>query len=354
MHLSRRLFVRSGTAVLAASAFALFQPPSTASATLEKTRAPAPCALEISTLGITSHVFNPDFTTASPFSEVFGCQISGPRSAISGATITVAFDARVSAFTDQEVVFSGLEKSTIVSLPVVGVPGSFTFVVPTVGEGSAEIVTQLALPLRKTLGYPNENIAPVEPTVITVTPLNGSAPMMLTASPVDAATTGLAWGVVAAPIWAEAMVNRAESSTYSYPAFLKLDSVGPGPIPVGTTLTISADAALVSSLTVESIFVDDDRVVLAESKATQALVDGMLVTTIVLVQPVAPFGSLTVELSAVARAAPARIDHISYCMVAVSPAGERSPLQRVTGSETVVPVSDSGVPRAHNPIRVKN
>jgi len=309
--------------------------------------------LEIVPLTTTSYVFDAAYTSAFPFAELMGVTISGDLSLLNGSTLEVDYDPRVMSPTSADsVAASGIR--TTHELAVVGGDGrdgdtaTLSMALPALDRSSdmEQRAITVGVPLKRTADYPNDAVADPRPTRVRVRTDAASTGAELTVVPDHPdAVSGSAWGGSIAVVWDDLLVgDRDGSDRYSYPAYIRLNSVGPGDVPTGTQVSIAVDASI-CVLEITDVFAGDDP--LQTVRTTQATTSDSGATTIVLTlqQALATGATLSIALSA--HPTPITDDPRDISMARVSLCGpiHSDPLQRVTGAESASAVSESGRPR---------
>ena len=196
--------------------------------------------------------FDTEFSQAMPWLQTLSLNFSGSTSRIVGTKLSMSFDNRTSQWTGSPAIWR--QDSDLIELQTRMAPSNssqdvleITFpekIADVTGDSSA---FQLYIPLAAGALYPNENIGPVTPSLVKVENIPGLEISVIPTTPVQ---TGLAWGAEVSAIWDRVDIKGLG---YSVPQVIRVQSVGPGPIPSGSLLNISADNAIVTSLDFRSI-----------------------------------------------------------------------------------------------------
>ena len=305
-------------------------------------------------LGTTSQVVDASFDQVQSFLEVKAVSIRASRALLSGATLGISFDARLSCLKDgypeSFASLRGKQDSIGASSTT---PGSVEILLPTDTGLENEMITMLvSVPLVRRELYPTENIGPVYGTAAKVIARGATEPFATAKAPSPAVLTGDIWGTELTAIWSH--VSATDTHRYSYPAFIRLDSIGPSSIPSGTQVRIIADSTIVR-LTVADTFLGDKAetggsptVVTSESLASA------VITTVTLSEPLIAGQSLSIAVIPAPGLASLPAETVTFARTWTESAQDRSPLQRTTGRETAAAVSDSGVPLATSAYIGKN
>ncbi|MDD1386407.1 hypothetical protein [Curtobacterium poinsettiae] len=295
----------------------------------------------------TSILFDTEFTAAYPFVEVLGVTVRGPQSQISNARLDVIFDPRVLSISSLASTVTCGRHS--VSQPILDRTdehgGLLSIKVPDLGYDEAVDMT-VALPLTRHALYPNDAVDTARATVVKL--IDGRQNEVLavsTANPDTAPVPGATWGTLVTAVWNSfAVAGRGNAFDYSYPAFIRVTSVGPSAIPRGARLTVRLDARLATVRNVAA-YGGDDPANTIEVLRDESNEDGARTVSLTLTEPIPATEALTIA----ANVAPSHIasgaQDVVFATVSIEGPVPGSPLQRVTGSESAVAVSQSGAPR---------
>jgi hypothetical protein len=148
-----------------------------------------------------------------------------------------------------------------------------------------------------------------------------------------------------AAVWDALIVDvSAKDDAYSYPAFVRVTSVGPADIPRGTRITLRMDAQLTQLRSIAT-YRGDDPADAVEVVRTEAVEDGAHTIVLTLTEPIPASKSLSISTAVAAPRTLQASKDVFYARVSVEGPEPGSPLQRVTGSETAIAVTRSGAPR---------
>lgn len=299
----------------------------------------------------TSYIFDPQYASVLPYAELFAVEVSGDAAALTGSVIEVDFDSRVASPVDGGSVLRAGRQMLHLPVTVSGSAdsGTLTIPLPTL-EGSTTGVHEnvtVGIPLNRTARFPNDAVDGPRASVIRIRNRSDRVTneMTVLADP-PAPVTGSVWGASVAVVWDDIALRGDHSAgRYSIPAFVRVDSIGPGAVPAGTQIVVDVDAALVR-LVVDQVFAGDDPLDVLEVDQTVTTNGGARTTALTLRDPLPARSSLSIALSAVATPSVAELRDLNFARVSVTGSIPSNPLQRVTGSEAASPVSDSGRPRA--------
>ncbi len=290
-------------------------------------------------------MFSSSFATLAPYLTVGTIRIKGSAASLSEALAEVRFDPRVVQLTSRDAFLS--HHRDVLRLDVDAVPsdsGLLTMRLPHLVESRpGPIETTVSLPLAMRDLYPHEDVGPAMPTTASLRSSDTSRVIATAGGSPGKSSGGRAWGAEITAVWSDIAVDTEH--TYSYPAFIRLDSVGPGPVPVHSEVTLVADPNLVG-LTLTSAFVGDTPAKgsrSAPSVSAEELSDG--VTRVVLFEALAAGKSLSLAIDAVAAASPVSARELTYSRCTFQGPGDPDLFQRCTGLETATALSASAHPR---------
>lgn len=340
MALSRRTFVVAGGA-LGLTGPMLSSPASKADETAE----PQPTLDLITT---TSVVFDPTLSTAQSYVEVLGVVVTASRELTSRARLEVDYDSRVSSATaDSAAVTRG---TSVLRRPTVEQDddslGTMALDLHGLGSNKTSEVT-VALPLSRHVRYPTDTVREPRPTRLRlVDSEDGSLLASATAEPNSAPVAGEVWGATVAVVWDHVSVAMpSRDSDYAYPAFIRVDSVGPTAIPQGTRIRLELDQQIISRCSVRA-FRGDETEDGATVHLTEAVENGTQVVNATLHDSIEALDSLSLAVTvSPSKHAPTGGD-VVYAKASIEGPEPSSPFQRVTGAETAVAVTTSGAPRS--------
>jgi hypothetical protein len=295
----------------------------------------------------TSILFDTEFTEAYPFVEVLGVTVRGPQSQISNARLDVIFDPRVLSISSLASTITYGRHS--VRQPILDRTdehgGLLSIKLPDLGYDEAADMT-VALPLTRHALYPNDAVDRARATVVKLIDERQNEVLAVsTAHPDSDPIPGAMWGTLVTAVWDSFTVTGGGNAfDYSYPAFIRVTSVGPSAIPRGARLTVRLDARLAMLRNVAA-YGGDDAANAVEVLRDESNEEGARTVSFTLTEPIPATAALTVA----ADIAPSRIasgeQDVVFATVSIEGPVPGSPLQRVTGSESAVAVSQSGVPR---------
>lgn len=136
-----------------------------------------------------------------------------------------------------------------------------SFDVPDLFEGSSETTLTLTLPLTAINRYPNDGFDAPHPFRARVLSADATALDQLELVPEGDPKPVTAWGVELSAGWKDITVadaarpteSKAAATRYRYPRILMCRSVGPNPVPAGSSIILSLDADLITSCDVTEI-----------------------------------------------------------------------------------------------------
>lgn len=340
MALSRRTFVVAGGA-LGLTGPMLSSP----AARADETAGSQPTLDLITT---TSVVFDPTLSTAQPFVEVLGVVVTASQELTSRARLEVDYDSRVSSATaDSASVTRGatvLRRSTVPQAD--DVLGTLALDLHGLGSEETNEVT-VALPLSRHVRYPTDTVREPRPTRLRLVDReDGSLLASATAEPNSAPVAGEVWGATVAAVWDHVSVAvPGRVSDYAYPAFIRVDSVGPSAIPHGTRIRLELDQQFISRCSVTA-FRGDETENRVTVHLTQAVENGTQVVNASLHDSIEASGSLSLAVTVSPSKHEPTGGDVVYAKVSIEGPDPSSPFQRVTGAETAVAVTTSGAPRS--------
>lgn len=348
MPIARRSLLLAGSTAALALPFAN---PGQARAALPTTPADGGRA-SVALLGATNYTYSEAFDKALPYLSLGGCEIRGSATELSGARLLASFDPRVQSWSGGEAVLVSSSISARLTSRINS--GQLEVTLPDFGDSSATVSATVSLPLTYLDLYPRENIGSPSSPRVELVDARGSG---LAPTPVGTAGTapvaGAVWGVEQAAVWTEVdTLNTGSRHSYSIPAFIAVRSVGPGAMPSGTTIEIACDRAVIAGLVVEPVVAETSRYVsLSQSAGASATT---LTHRFVFTRPLPAGEGLSVTVSPRLTRSPRVGDGVTFARVTVAGDSTRSPLQRVTGNESLVALSNSGIPRVDHTASGKN
>ncbi|GAB3616682.1 hypothetical protein GCM10027416_12390 [Okibacterium endophyticum] len=320
--------------------------------TLRPASAVASTVLSMTPWATTASVFDEEFTTNFPFSAVKGLSISGSKDTLSNAKVAISYDARGQEWdgTDAAVVSESSIRRIAVAHSVSGTIATLTLTLPPVGTDALDV----SLPLRILPLYPHENIGMLQDATAILTPNSMSVPAAEVAfSPQLDTSSGQGWGAEIQVAWGRiSSIAGTTGSAYAHPASLQLRSVGPGPVPAGTSIRVVVDANVISSVAPSSVVTRDDGEpsLWHFSPENSSMQSGGLLTLDSLI----PANQIVdVILESVATGSPRVTDAITYARVTLIPSAASTGMQRVTQTETAVANTSSGTPLIESSARGK-
>jgi len=339
MTLSRRTFV------VASGALSISVPLSRVRDAHAATARPTPPRLDL--IATTSVLFDNPFTAAHSFVEALGVIVTASRQQLSDARLEVTYDSRVlaAASTDSTVSSGKHLARRSASVQNDDQDGSLSIDLSGLGEDDPTDVA-VALPLTRHALYPNDAVERPRATEIRL--IDKTENTVLAVATAQAGTdpvAGPVWGATVTAVWASLAVDvPGRDSNYSYPAFIRVTSAGPAAIPRGAHVTISLDAQLTRLVSILA-YRGDDASDAVEVERTEEIGDGARTIVLGLTESIAANESLTIVPVVVSAQNRQEDGDLFYARVSIKGPEAGSPLQRVTGRETAVAVTGSGVPR---------
>ena len=290
--------------------------------------------LGLSVVGVVPVVtFEPDWSVTRSFDLPLALRVdgwAGPRDVL---TLTVTYDRRVVEVVPQGVAASdGMAWSTgatRVDAPA-GDVGTLTVeVLRPAARAQDDELPVVLLPLRARHLYPAENIGAVAPLTVELSRAGRRERRAYVWKAPEQVTSGPVWGAHVSASFVET------AGAYRAPAVVRVESVGPQPVPAGALVRVEVDHA-VTGLTVASAEVDGVVVDL-----TGRLQPGLVTSVLeVPVPPLAAGSELTLQLEA-AGAGSARGDSAAASVRVVVPPGTPGHV-RATGAMLAADVTSSG------------
>lgn len=289
------------------------------------------------------------FRDAQAVDTLAGILFAGDVAQLLGSVVSIAFDQRGSRWTGGNALLTSgaLQVTVAPNSTTVGHTQTLRVPIPNTATLSSEVY--LSVPLDSAIAYPHENVGVIERSTIVI--IGNNAPRQIALPSATHGTPGLAWGWEVFGAWSTIeSVSASRGSQYSYPSGVRFHSVGPASIPANSSLTLTVDPAVIEGLAVRSMTRDDGVKVAWHSEASS--VPG--VHSVAIDSEIPPSHWVQVELSVDKRDDPGLRDSVTYAAVSMTMPGERSLLQRRTGQERDVPVSNAGQPLVPRPAISRN
>ncbi len=214
------------------------------------------------------------------------------------------------------------------------------------GPAAAGNSISFGLPLALRDLYPAENVGPILPLTLSLSPTGGGAPSRTQWIPLPKAVNVLPWGIELSAGWSELKVTQGgKELVYRAPMLIRVDSVGPSSVPAGTVLTVVTDRRIVASLGVKSVVLDNvvapELIVSSSAKSEDALQ-----LEIVLGQELAAGSALEVWLQSTPVAEAPKVSSIRFTSVTATNPADLTRPERSTGKQSIVDFTSSGSPLA--------
>lgn len=365
MDVSRRTIL--GTLALSAASFALAEPAVAVGARngVATASPPGPQTLGITVLqSVLLRTFEPDWSRETTLAVPLVVELAGFASGSANLDVTVAFDPRLLDVVGDVILAANDAVWTARATPLVDASGrvsSLSFSVARPSERArSKPSTVVSLPLRPRPLYPVENLGVPTPfTIVARRPDTAQTRTYSWSAPTSTSTVAV-WGAVVSAGWS---ATDGVNGTYRLPSALRVESVGPLPVPCGTLLTIDLDAAIVGSCSVTAALLEsppppapaESAAGGAGSQTVRQLLDvgglgcvstddvGTLRTTVRLPQvPARSSLELTVSCAPTGTSVGRAVRFASVALVAAGGAQERL---RDTGGYSTADVTASGNPQ---------
>lgn len=340
MELTRRQMVIGTTSIVLAGGFQFLTPTSSRAATVEWSLE----VLEEQSIP----VFGTDFRSESVLvvPAVFGLTPATQRQAFA----ELRFDSRVFQLTDYAWTIRGSgtpARARVSGLKDWGNGTSSALV--ELGEVKVDGV-RVHLPLRAVDRYPNENLGAISNLTVTL----GDSPTLDGAESFTWAPTAptpiAAWGASLAAGWGSVEIESAsERLNYRYPVRIKCTSVGPEPIPAGSTITISADDRVVGAFAIQDAVIAGETIIGAGLTSAPARTGGRSLLQLTLTSPVAAGEVVDFTLLPETIDPAPKLADVTFAKVNFeAPASMDGSRLRDTSRLSLAPVTSSGTPAAPN------
>lgn len=290
--------------------------------------------LALSVVGVVPVVtFAPDWSVTRSFDLPLALRVDGWAGPRDELTLTVTYDRRVLDVVPQGVAASdGMAWSTGAARvdAAAGDVGTLSVDLrrPAARAQDDELPVVL-LPLRARHLYPAENIGAVAPLTVELARAGGRERRASVWQASEQVTSGPVWGAHVSASFVET------AGTYRAPTVVRVESVGPRPVPAGSLVRIEVDHA-VTGLTVASAEVDGVVVELA-GRLQPGLVTSVLEVP---VPPLAAGSELLLHLEATGAGSPGA-DQAAASVRVVVPPGAPGHV-RATGAMLAADVTTSG------------
>ena len=182
-------------------------------------------------------------------------------------------------------------------------------------------------------GFSDIGLDAVDETTVQLVGRSGTAPTHARQEELRGlkSVDGAVWGGELSVIW-DGAAESGEASRFTHPRIVLLESVGPGPVPAGARITLTADAATVGALTcVEARRDEATAIPIRQSKESS---DGTATLVLILKEPLqrgskARFELQTSDQGTTSPSAKVR----SACVVSLDGGNNQPALQRPTGKD---------------------
>lgn len=337
MSVTRRTIITAG-AIGAIGAIGAVAPVVTAGSRAEAAQMSS-APVRIVRVGTTSPLFGPGHQGSSPFEELRALSVCGPADQISGSVVVVTFDARTSSVTGDEtsVQIGGSSHQVAVQSSSADQTGELRLQLPRLARTERDVQVDVTIPLRRTATFPDDAVEGPVGTTVQVRSATRGTVLATSLSPTPPAVPGRAWGAQLAAVW-QSFVLDGTTGEYAVPAFVRVTSVGPGPVPKGTVLRLTFDRRLVRITSLQ--IVSDDGVTRTDDARVVAGGD-----EVVLLDDLETGGAVTLAVTAERLALTGVPADVTYASVSIASASGADQLQRITGAETCTALSPSAVPR---------
>lgn len=174
--------------------------------------------------------------------KILGGRIEGSPGLSRGTEITVRFDPRIYELASRPALTEGGRPLAVSPISVDQAPGAVTWRIDQDVAAGQVVVAQFGRLVVRS--YPDDLIRQVAPVLLEVRSSDGK-PLAAQNLSQPLVPQGLPWGVRLGVIWNE-MVT--EGASMWLPAVITMHSIGPGPIPAGSGLSLTAEPRLSRSL----------------------------------------------------------------------------------------------------------
>ena len=294
--------------------------------------------------GSTLFYFNRDRTTATPWLVPSALLVEAVPDHISGARVTVTWDTRLVELASSTVVIASLSGLTAVPCGSsnAGHAGSLSFTWPdSLDAGNTKLTFHCVLPLTARRLHLSDALEKAMLSSAVVDFKDGSEPIAVAAAPTQRPIKGQAWGAEVAVLWG-ANDPGTEAGNASFAKVVRIESIGPGSIPAGSFVTLSADAGVVRALDVESVCFSGDQskpvdaTFKVSNKGTSRLVE------VIIHEAVAAGQHIRVSVAGDSDATANAQDGDPAALVTFgAPHDKNKALQRQTGTESIALVHHS-------------
>ncbi|NYE95611.1 hypothetical protein FHU41_001861 [Psychromicrobium silvestre] len=299
--------------------------------------------VKITVTAVPQTCFNPGFTRAITWQQPLRIDFSGKISKLGGTRLIINFDNRVARWTGIPAIWTHGGNPAEVSSHTTGTPNpmmdqlqiNLPAQLSDIAPGAA--AAQLYLPLDTLPLYPLDNIAPVNPTKIEVEAL---PKFLLVCTATIPEIAGTPWGAELSAVWARLNLS---GKGYSVPRSVRIQSVGPGPIPAGTLLKFTGDSGVVASLDLGSAVLTETgapfpTVIRTGSKK----LPNSLHRELILKQDIPAKTSITLNLISTTNQQKLSDRDVSFATVELIATKGKSALVRQTGRYSLSRVTSSG------------
>jgi hypothetical protein len=263
--------------------------------------------------------------------------LDGSPSGSFKAMVDIAFDPKAFASSPFMIVSRGSAFEVAdVQVATIGCRSEFT-----APHGSGAVLFHL--PISSAAKYPHENVGPVGPNCVTVSLDDGrsasfSAPLAPARQPATVAGAELSVG------WTPVTVrDQGRKADYRVPTAITCTSVGPRPLPAGSTIQVRVDARLTGLPRLHSATLDRRPTEVTTESSQQDL--GSRILTFTTSEPLPAHSVLELQLEApTERRTVPTVQGVLFATVSFGLPSASPVLLRNTGRTTVADLSRSGEP----------
>lgn len=336
LFLSRRTLI-AGSAALAG--VALDVPSRALGASLQASSKPSDGKLEVK-VGFPVTWLSADRTQANRLLLPVVVALAWPKNWGSKVTVALHADGRVVDVGNTIQIHgpNGLQATSKLNLEAAGnvTKARGMVALPTHDLSALEMVLPVGV---RPSHYPEDNFEDIAPVLVAIRDDLGHQ-LQLTARP-RASGPVAAWGVEIAPGYASTSPRRSDyaRSSYRYPVFVRVSSVGPASSPTGQ-VQVAVDSQMISSYQLSSFALNGTSI---DVPAASAALEGNSLTLSVAVSPMAPGDLIEMQLTAepVENVIANVVKFATVTFVADEVEGA---FKRNTGKYSVVDLTSSGSP----------
>jgi hypothetical protein len=291
-------------------------------------------------------LFSADFSTTHSVRIGTLIRLAADPALPAGTSVTVQYDPNLTSEAPGVILEAGRARelpTTVVNIDER--TSRATVIIPRVIGRDAESL-DLAVPLSTRELYPGDNYGrPADIIVETRTPAGAVARSTISRTADVAAVQP--WGVDIACGWtAVAVTDAGRPSTYRFISHVRVESVGPFPVPPGLKVTVQADARVVHSTTVGSVTTEGETLPQTQYRVSSGTEDGVAGTEILFAPELAAGAAWTLALES--EMAPDREigEGVVFARAFAAASDSTSRPERSTGRRLSIAISDSGRPIA--------